>query len=350
MRIAATLLLLVALTVMSAGGLCYMVYADLTGVSDLPEKSVYVDIPLGMTTDEAIARLKEMGVIKQTLPLKLYIKWRASRQAIRAGRYRLDSPISPLGALAVLEKGEPEFNKLTVIEGWTRWDVAQALTRLPALKLTSPASALALIGDTSAIKDLDPRADSLEGYLYPDTYFVVPGTGGSELIGQMVRRFRAIWQEKLSQSARARRMPVREVVTVASIVETEAKLKGERPLVASVIYNRLARGMPLAMDSTVVYASKLAGKWRNDGKVYQSDLDLPSPYNTRKYAGLPPGPVGNPGFASLWAALNPAKSEYLYYVRNPERDDGQHHFYRDEKSFALGVKALRDWEKRRDKR
>jgi UPF0755 protein len=140
------------------------------------------------------------------------------------------------------------------------------------------------------------------------------------------------------------------VVTVASLIETEAKLKQERPLISSVIYNRIKIGMPLGIDSSVIYASKLAGKWKNDGKVYQSDLDRQSPYNTRKVRGLPPGPIASPGASSLEAALKPADSDYIYYVREPARDDGAHNFYENESDFQRGVQALREWERTRDAR
>jgi UPF0755 protein len=140
----------------------------------------------------------------------------------------------------------------------------------------------------------------------------------------------------------------RQVVTTASIIETEAKLSDERPLVASVIYNRLKKEMPLAVDSTIIYASKLEGKWRNDGKVYRSDVERRSPYNTRIHAGLPPGPIASPGKSSLEAALNPAGTDYLYYVREPSRNDGAHNFYNNEGDFGAGVRALRSWEQQRD--
>jgi len=143
-------------------------------------------------------------------------------------------------------------------------------------------------------------------------------------------------------------MTTRQIVTTASIIETEAKLDEERPIVASVIYNRLEKDIPLAVDSSIIYASKLEGKWRYDGRVYRSDIERRSPYNTRIYAGLPPGPVASPGASSLHAALNPIQSDYLYYVRNPDRDDGAHNFYNNGGDFETGVQALRRWERERD--
>jgi UPF0755 protein len=115
-----------------------------------------------------------------------------------------------------------------------------------------------------------------------------------------------------------------------------------------VIYNRVQKDMALGIDSTVIYASKLAGKWKNDGKVYKSDVDRASPYNTRLHSGLPPGPIASPGASSLEAALNPAQTDYLYYVRDPARNDGAHNFYANERDFSEGVKALRNWEQQRD--
>jgi UPF0755 protein len=168
------------------------------------------------------------------------------------------------------------------------------------------------------------------------------------VIAMMVKRFRKEWTPEWSQRAQALGRTPREVVTTASLVETEAKLSSERPLIASVIYNRLKKDMALAVDSTVIYASKLEGKWRNDGKVYKSDVERRSPYNTRLHSGLPPGPIASPGKSSLEAALNPAETDYLYYVREPSRNDGAHNFYTSSSEFDNGVRALRNWEQQRD--
>jgi UPF0755 protein len=309
----------------------------------------YIEIPRGSTPDETVARLQSSGIIGRSWPLRLYIRFSGYGPRLKAGEYRFPSPISPLGVLRKLEEGQQRLARFTVIEGWTRWDIANAMARLPELKLAGADEALALMNDTSDIRDLDAQADNLEGYLYPDTYSFPPETSAREMISAMVRRFRQVWgdQHGSPEAAPVNRTP-REIATVASLVETEAKLKDERPLVASVIYNRLKIGMPLGIDSTVIYASKLAGKWRNDGKVYQSDLDRVSPYNTRKVRGLPPGPIASFGARSLEAALRPAQSDYLYYVREPSRDDGAHNFYNNEADFQRGVQALRAWERARD--
>jgi UPF0755 protein len=308
----------------------------------------YIAIPKGSTPDQIINNLENLGVIRRGWLLRLYVRLSGSGQSLKAGEYRFPSPISPLGVLRKLEEGEQRLSRLTVIEGWTRWDIAALLARIPELKLKSAEEALALFDDTSAIRDIDPEAKNLEGYLYPDTYSFQPDATPRQVVETMVKRFRQVWGEISAKHAPPPNLSPREVVTVASLIETEAKLKDERPLVASVIYNRLRRDIPLGIDSTVIYASKAAGKWRNNGKVYQSDLDRDSPYNTRKVRGLPPGPIASAGQSSLEAALNPAQTDCFSYVREPSRNDGAHNFYSNDSDFQRGVQALREWERNRN--
>jgi UPF0755 protein len=312
------------------------------------QEGQYIEIARGSTPDEIIKRLGDLGVIRHAWLLRLYVRLSDTGPRLKAGEYRFPSPISSLQVLKKLQEGEQRLGRLTIIEGWTRWDIAAQLARIPELKLGSADEALALMNDTSLIRDLDPDAKNLEGYLFPDTYSFPPDATPKLVIETMVRRFRQVWGELTAQSPAPEGTRPREVVTIASLVETEAKLPEERPLVASVIYNRLRRDIPLGIDSTVIYASKLAGRWRNDGKVYLSDVERDSPYNTRKVRGLPPGPIASPGARSLQAALNPAETSYLYYVRDPSRSDGAHNFYDNEADFQRGVQALRDWERSRN--
>jgi len=304
----------------------------------------YIEIPKRSTPESIANKLVAEGVIRRKWPLLLYIKLTGSAKLIKAGEYRFPSPITPLGVLKKLEEGEQRLSRFTVIEGWTRWDIADAMAHMPELNLADRDEALKLIGDTSGIRDLDPDARDLEGYLFPATYSFPPDTKAAAVIAGMVKRFRQEWTPERAERAQALGMSPRQIVIIASLIETEAKLKEDRPLVASVIYNRLKRNMALGIDSTIVYASKLAGKWRDDGKVYLSDVNRRSPYNTRIFSGLPPGPVGNPGESSIDAALNPAETDYLYYVRDPNRDDGAHNFYNNSGDFEKGVRALREWE------
>jgi len=324
------------------------VYKDLHTPVRHAKHGQYVEIARGSSPAAVINKLADEGIIKHRLPLTLYLKLTSNGSQLKAGEYDFPSPISPLGVFARLREGEQRLTRLTIVEGWTRWDIANAMYKIPELQLAEPTSALPLMDDVSLISDLDPKATNLEGYLFPDTYDFPPDTKPAELIAIMVKRFRKEWKPDWAERARAMDLSPREVVTIASLIETEAKLSEDRPLIASVIYNRLHKQIALAVDSTVIYASKLEGKWRNDGKVYRSDVERRSPYNTRLHSGLPPGPIAAPGRSSLEAALEPAETDYIYYVREPSRDDGKHNFYSNSNDFEAGVRALRNWEQQRD--
>jgi UPF0755 protein len=344
------IILIIVVGLLAAAGFGAWTYLDLHTPITHAKTGQYIEIPKGTSPSAIVSRLVAEGVIKHEWPLKLYLKSTGKGATLKAGEYDFPSPISPLGVLAKLQQGQRRLNRLTIIEGWTRWDIARVMAQVPEFKLESDAQALELMNNVSLISDLDPEATNLEGYLFPDTYEFSPETTAPELIEMMVKRFRNVWKPDWSERARSLSFTTRQIVTTASIIETEAKLDEERPIVASVIYNRLQKDIPLAVDSSVIYASKLEGKWRYDGKVYRSDIERRSPYNTRLYAGLPPGPVASPGESSLKAALNPVTSDYLYYVRNPDRDDGAHNFYSNGAEFETGVQALRKWERERDKK
>lgn len=308
----------------------------------------HIEIARGSSPPSIVNKLAEEGIIRHKWPLMLYLKLTGSGAQLKAGEYDFPSPISPLGVFVKLQHGEQRVLRITIVEGWTRWDIANAMSRIPELGLSDSKDALALMENVRLITDLDPVAKNLEGYLFPDTYEFPPDTSPEELIELMVNRFRKEWKPEWSVQAANLKQTPREIVTIASLIETEAKLREERPIISSVIYNRLDKDMALGVDSTIVYASKLEGRWRNDGKVYKSDVERRSPYNTRIYSGLPPGPIASPGKSSLEAALHPAQTSYLYYVREPSRNDGAHNFYDNERDFGYGVQALRDWEQQRD--
>ena len=342
------LLLALALLLLAGGGSAAWMYSELRQPISHNKSGQYIEIPRGSSPSFILKKLTEEGIIKHEWPLKVYLKATGRGSTLKAGEYDFPSPVSPLGVVAKLQQGQRRLTRLTIPEGWTRWDIAKAMIQVPELHLESEAQALELMNNVNLIADLDPQAKNLEGYLFPDTYEFAPETTAAELVEMMVKRFRNVWKPEWSDRARSLNMTTRDIVTTASIIETEAKLDDERPIVASVIYNRLRQDIPLAVDSSIVYASKLEGKWRYDGKVYKSDLERRSPYNTRLYSGLPPGPVASPGESSLSAALNPVQSDYLYYVRNPDRDDGAHNFYSNAGEFETGVQALRKWERERD--
>ncbi|HEX8284295.1 MAG TPA: endolytic transglycosylase MltG [Pyrinomonadaceae bacterium] len=348
MTIKRLLIALILLGLLVCGGFLLWARSTLQTPILHAQSSQYIEIPRGSTPDQIINTLETNGVIRRGWLLRLYLRLTNSGQKLKAGEYRFPSPVSPLDVLKKLQEGEQRLSRLTVIEGWTRWDIAAMLARIPELKLRNADEALALFDETSLINDIDPTAKNLEGYLFPDTYSFPPDTTARQVVESMVKRFRQVWTEVSSENpAPANRSP-REIVTIASLIETEAKLSEERPRVASVIYNRLSRDIPLGIDSTVIYASKAAGKWRNNGKVYLSDIERDSPYNTRKVRGLPPGPIASAGRSSLEAALKPAQTDYLYYVRDPARNDGAHNFYASDADFQRGVQALREWERNRN--
>ena len=342
------ILLIIVVLLIAGGASAAWIYSDLRTPIAHNKSGQFIEIPRGSSPSAIVKKLVAEGIVKHEWPLMLYLKGTGRGANLKAGEYDFPSPVSPLAVLAKLQQGQRRLTRLTIPEGWTRWDIAKAMTQVEELKLESEAQALDLMNNVSLISDLDPQAKNLEGYLFPDTYEFSPETTPAELIEMMVKRFRDVWEPQWTDRARILNMSVRQIVTTASIIETEAKLDEERPIVASVIYNRLKQEIPLAVDSSIVYASKLEGKWRYDGKVYKSDIERRSPYNTRIYAGLPPGPVASPGESSLKAALNPAQSDYLYYVRNPDRDDGAHNFYSNGGDFETGVAALRRWERERD--
>ncbi|HEU4480042.1 MAG TPA: endolytic transglycosylase MltG [Pyrinomonadaceae bacterium] len=341
-------IILLALVILFSAASSFWIYRTLHQPLQHSKSGQFIEISRGSTPAAVVRKLTQEGIIKTEWPVLVYLKVTGAGAGFRAGEYNFPSPITPLQVIEKLKTGQQRFVRLTVVEGWTRWEIAAAMARTPELKLPDVDSALALLNDTSLIKDIDPNADNLEGYLYPATYEFPRDTTASDLVAQMVKRFREEWTPSRESEARERGLTLRQVVTAASLIETEAKLPEERPIIAAVIYNRLKIGMPLGVDSSVIYATKLAGKWRNDGKVYQSYLDRRSPYNTRLFAGLPPGPIASPGESSLSAALNPQPVDYLYYVREPSRDDGAHNFYTKESDFQTGVNALRQWERQRD--
>ncbi|MGI9167242.1 MAG: endolytic transglycosylase MltG [Pyrinomonadaceae bacterium] len=340
--------LVILILIFGGAGAAFWIYKDLRTPVHHTRSGQYIEIPRGSAPATVVRKLLSEGIIKHEWSAQVYLKLTGAGPRFRAGEYDFPSPISPISVFTKLQEGEQRLIRMTVIEGWTRWDIANAMAKIPELKLADADSALKLMSDARLVTDLDPQANNLEGYLYPATYEFPPNTSPTELLSLMVKRFREVWKPGWSNKSPEIRMSPRQIVTAASLIETEAKLETERQLIASVIYNRLKLGMPLGIDSTVIYASKLEGKWRNDGKVYKSDVERRSPYNTRLHTGLPPGPIASPGESSLKAALSPAQTDYLYYVREPSRNDGAHNFYANERDFGSGVQALRGWEQQRD--
>lgn len=300
----------------------------------------------GTGSSEILGTLEREGVLTSAAKVKLWLRLLARNQKFKAGDYEFKSPITPQEVINKLVKGDVATHSFTIPEGYNQWDIAQILGALTGLKqppLANPADALALLKNTSLISDLDPAATDLEGYLFPDTYEYTTSTTREQLVEAMVKRFRKIYSSELQQQVQAIGWNTRRAVTFASLIEKEAKVDTERELISSVYHNRLKLGERLACDPTVIYAALLAGKYR--GKIYRSDLDRPSPYNTYMFVGMPPGPIASPGKRSLTAALNPAKSDFLYFVVDVTKNDGSHKFSVNSSEHDRAVQLLRQQER-----
>jgi UPF0755 protein len=228
--------------------------------------------------------------------------------------------MTPMEVIDKLARGDVYRRPITFREGLTITDMAQVFEKSGFGKADEFEKAAS---DPGPIKDLDPQAPDLEGYLFPETYSLPRNTPASTLVVQMVSHFEKAFSAEMREAVKARGLTVREAVTVASLVEKETSVDGERPLVAAVYLNRHRIGMPMQADPTVIYALQRAGRY--DGNIRRDDLQFDSPYNTYRYPGLPPGPIAAPGRAALEAVAKPADVDYLYFV---SKNDGSHVFAR----------------------
>jgi UPF0755 protein len=281
----------------AAGGAAWLVFVPFG-----PTSETFVELAPGSSTLRMGQQLEAAGVVRSQYAFDLVRWWK--RGTLRAGEYRFDHPASVTEVYARIARGDVFTIAVTIPEGASTFDIA---ARLEQAGFGARQDFLdAAVKQVGLVADLDPGAKSLEGYLFPDTYHFPRKWGPPQICAAMVRRFRAV------SGQLGLRENVHQVVTMASLVERETAVDRERPLVASVLNNRLAKQMPLMTDPAVIYGLELNGRWR--GAIYQSDLKLDTPYNTYLHAGLPPGPVANPGAKSLRAAMEPARTDYLYFV------------------------------------
>ncbi len=279
----------------------------------------FVELPPGSSTRAIGDKLVQAGVVRDSLTFRIAL-WRSGvARQLKAGEYRFDSPISALDVVKKIAHGEVYLRPITFPEGLTIDDMA-ALFEAHGFGKASAFKAAA--SDRELIADLDPQARNLEGYLFPETYALPRQASANDLVRIMVRRFRQVFAP-LKDAAQAEGRSVREVVTLASLVEKETGKAEERPLVAAVYENRLRSHMGLQCDPTVIYGLRLAGRY--SGNLTRDNLAWDSPYNTSLHAGLPPGPIAAPGRSALEAAVHPAPVDYLYFV---SRNDGTHVFAR----------------------
>ena len=278
----------------------------------------FVEIPQGASTPEIGRRLIDAGVVKDSWTFRAAVWWTGDGRNLKAGEYRFDRPVSAVDVVRKIARGDAYGRRVTFREGLTVMEMANVYE---SQQLGKAADFLTAARDVSAIRDLDPAAADLEGYLFPETYTLPRGVPAARLVRSMTDRFRAVFTDEMRKRAEAQGMTVRQAVTLASLVEKETAQGEERPIVAAVYRNRMKMGMGMQADPTVVYALQKAGRY--DGNIRREDLAFDSPYNTYKYPGLPPGPIASPGKASLEAALAPADVPYIYFV---SRNDGTHVF------------------------
>jgi UPF0755 protein len=320
--------ILLLLLLLAAGAAAYLIYTPYG-----PSTETFVDIPPG-TGETAIATLlRKNGIIRSRYAFALL---RLTHDGtFKAGEYRFDHPAPPGEVYARLVQGDVYTQALTIPEGYNIFDIAAAIETAGLGK--RDAFLAAERQHTELIADLlGARPDSLEGYLFPDTYRFSRHATPLQMLTAMVHRYRQVATQLGIDHAN-----MAQTVTMASVIEKEVAQDTERPLVAGVFVNRLARSMPLATDPTVIYAALLDNRWR--GAIHASDLQSPSPYNTYKHTGLPPGPIANPGIAALRAAMHPAQTDYLYFVSDAA---GHTRFSVDLREHAQQVQAYRQAEKR----
>jgi len=307
-----------------------------------PSGQTFVMLRPGYSTRRIATELQSAGIIRSKAAFILWHYYHRGR-SLKAGEYLFDKPADIIDIQKRLRRGDVYYHTVVVPEGYTMFDIAHAIE---AAGLGSADDFLKVAqSDTSMISDIAPGARSLEGYLFPDTYQFSRLMTMREMAAAMVRQFRIVATQISLISDMIGSMPgpahdVHTVVTMASIVEKETAVPEERPEVASVYYNRLAKHIALDADPSIIYAELLAGTYQ--GALHHADMSFTSPYNTYRNAGLPPGPIGNPGRSSLEAAMNPAQTDYYYFVADAQ---GHHRFARsfDEhnKNVAAYRKAMR---------
>jgi len=308
-------LALLGLLLIGAAG--YLTHLELArNVLRDPEDTRVLVVEPGANAASIAEQLSGLGLVRHPILFRALVRVRDAGGQLRSGHYVLRGPMTQDQILDRLLRGSEQRFDVTFPEGKNLEEMA----RIAADRGVDPELFLAAARDPSPIADLDPDAEDLEGYLFPDTYDVPRGEdAAAELVRRMAGHFKSVLRDLPPPEDRG--LSVRQLVTLASLVELETALASERPRIAAVFLNRLERGMLLQTDPTVIYALRLAGGY--DGNIRKRDLEIDSPYNTYRYPGLPPGPIASPGREALLGVLDPAEVDDLYFV---SRNDGSHQF------------------------
>lgn len=313
------LLLICLLLLVAAGTAVWWEWTRLaTPFKGFVADEVFVDLPPGSSVSAIARRLAEAGVVVDAVTFRIAARLSGDERRLQAGEYRFTAAARPSDVVGRIVAGDVFVRPLTFPEGLTVREMADLFEKSGR---GTRADFLAAATDTSLVAEIDPGARSLEGYLFPDTYTLGRQDDARTVVAAMAKGFLAAFDGALRAEAAASGLSLRDIVTLASLIEKETAVASERPIVSAVYRNRLERRMPLQCDPTVIYALMLRGRW--NGNIRRVDLEIDSPYNTYRYPGLPPGPIASPGRASLEAALRPADVPYLYFV---SRNDGTHVF------------------------
>jgi UPF0755 protein len=300
------------------------------------EGGVIVDLPRGMDAGSMLGRLHDAGVVRNPRLIRAWLVLRGGGGDLKAGEYFFREPVTALEVLDKISRGEVLLHPVTLPEGF---DLEETAARLAAEGFGEPADLLAAFRDPAGIRGIDPDAEDLEGYLFPDTYHLPRGETAERIARTLVERFKEAIGPDYAAQAEAAGLTVREAVTLASMIEKETAVPDERWRISRVFHNRLESGMRLQCDPTVIYALEREG--REIGRLTYADLEFDSPWNTYVVYGLPPGPICSPGLDSLDAAVHPKEGDDLYFVASPE---GGHRFSSNLQSH---LEAVRQWRRHR---
>lgn len=308
------IVLLIAVTILGALYQELLLYGGEPAQRGRTEKSL-IDILPGEGFQRIAARLVEAGIVNGPIKFKLLARLKGFDKKIKAGEYLLSASLSPNQIFEILVNGRVYLHKLTVPEGYTLHQIAALVEKAG---LTAASDFLKTAQDAAFVRNKEIDAETFEGYLFPETYYFPKNVTPKKIVSTMVQRFWSTilpgWQARSKELG----LSIHKIITLASIIEKETGIPAERPLISSVFHNRLKKGMRLESDPTVIY-----GIEGFEGNITRKHLEERTPYNTYLVRGLPPGPIANPGFESIKAALYPADTEYLYFV---SRKDKTHQF------------------------
>jgi UPF0755 protein len=299
-------------------------FAGTPGSSKTIEQIVMV--PSGQGLKATAADLYDRGIIRNAFKFNLYARIKGYDKKIKAGEYRVKPSNSPREILEIMVSGKVRLYKITIPEGY---NLVQIAHMMPGAGLGSTGEFLAAAKNKDLAGEQNIPGDSFEGYLFPDTYHYPKGVSPEKIIQTMVRRFQEVFKPAWKVRARERKMTVHQVVTLASIIEKEAVLDIERPIISAVFHNRLKKRMKLQADPTVLY-----GVRKSEKRIRYRDLKRETPYNTYVIRGLPPGPIASPGVKSIRAALYPDDVDFLFFV---SKNDGTHQFSKTNREHARAV-------------